>query len=82
MSTHTRARRAAIRPAVLRHQVGALHIVAPPNGTTPSARSWCACGRERTATGTAAVLVLIAQHAAHRGTCPHHTPDDAGRAAA
>ncbi|MFI8787135.1 hypothetical protein [Streptomyces sp. NPDC055105] len=48
-----------------------LHIVAPPDWhVTPSAHSWCSCGRERTAIGRAAVLSLVAAHNEHRDTCP------------
>ncbi|MCX5439606.1 hypothetical protein OHO83_17445 [Streptomyces sp. NBC_00569] len=48
-----------------------LHIVAPPDWrVTPSAHSWCSCGRERTAIGRAAVLSLVAAHNEHRATCP------------
>ncbi|MGW6403453.1 hypothetical protein [Streptomyces sp. NPDC055134] len=37
---------------------------------TPSAHSWCSCGRERQAIGRAAVLSLVAAHNEHRDTCP------------
>ncbi|MGW6138978.1 hypothetical protein [Streptomyces sp. NPDC055140] len=48
-----------------------LHVVAPPDWrVTPSAHSWCSCGRERTAIGRAAVLSLVAAHSEHRDTCP------------
>ncbi|MEU8488425.1 hypothetical protein [Streptomyces sp. NPDC048641] len=48
-----------------------LHIVAPPDwSVTPSAHSWCSCGRERTAIGRAAVPGLVAAHNEHRDTCP------------
>ncbi|MCX5083400.1 hypothetical protein [Streptomyces sp. NBC_00401] len=48
-----------------------LHVVAPPDWrVTPSAYSWCSCGRERTAIGRAAVLSLVAAHDEHRDTCP------------
>ncbi|MFB7163157.1 hypothetical protein [Streptomyces sp. NPDC056242] len=48
-----------------------LHIVAPPDWhVTPSAHSWCSCGRERTAIGRAAVLSLVTAHNEHRDTCP------------
>ncbi|MFI1107346.1 hypothetical protein ACH4TU_05230 [Streptomyces physcomitrii] len=63
-----------------RHIVAMLHIVAP-YGATPSATSRCACGRDRSAIGHRRVLALIADHEAHRTTCPHHTPQE-GRAAA
>ncbi|WP_327235965.1 hypothetical protein OG349_20435 [Streptomyces sp. NBC_01317] len=52
--------------------VGELTIRAPYRAT-PTARSWCACGRDLTATGQADVLALVEDHAAHRDACPHHT---------
>lgn len=62
--------------------VGGLHIVAPPSySTAPRARSWCACGRDHTATGRAAVLRLALDHAQHRDTCPHHHPTERSNAA-
>ncbi|WP_043254659.1 hypothetical protein [Streptomyces sp. Tu6071] len=67
------------RPTGQRYQVGGLHVIAPPR-RTPRARSWCVCGRDRTATGTAAVLALVAEHTDHRTTCPR--PATEGRAAA
>ncbi|MFH8617900.1 hypothetical protein ACH4E8_22910 [Streptomyces sp. NPDC017979] len=60
--------------------VGGLHIVAPGRGTTPTARSWCACGRDLYAVGHRRTLDLIADHAHHRDVCPHHNQE--GRAAA
>ncbi|WP_327269664.1 hypothetical protein OG233_22355 [Streptomyces sp. NBC_01218] len=48
-----------------------LHIIAPPyRSATPSARSWCRCGHERTARGRSGVLALIAAHHAHPVSCP------------
>ncbi|MEU5978827.1 hypothetical protein [Streptomyces sp. NPDC047315] len=64
-----------------RRIVGGLHIVAPGRGTTPTARSWCACGRDLYAVGHRRVLALIADHAHHRDVCPHHRTQE-GRAAA
>ncbi|MEV5952132.1 hypothetical protein [Streptomyces sp. NPDC051993] len=52
-----------------RRIVALLHIVAP-RGTTPTARSRCSCGRDRTAIGRARVLDLITDHAVHRTECP------------
>ncbi|MFI1397803.1 hypothetical protein [Streptomyces sp. NPDC020681] len=53
-----------------RRPVAELHIVAPPDwSVTPSARSWCSCGRERNASGRAAVLGLAADYAEHRDIC-------------
>lgn len=52
-----------------------LHIVAPPSfSATPSARSWCRCGYDRTARGRAGVLALIEAHTHHPEHCPqsHH----------
>ena len=54
-----------------RRPTAELHIVAPPDWrVTPSARSWCSCGRERSAIGRAAVLRLVADHTEHRNNCP------------
>ncbi|MFI1481515.1 hypothetical protein [Streptomyces sp. NPDC020747] len=52
-----------------------------PYHAAPTATSWCACGRDRNATGNADVWALIADHEAHRDTCPLHTPQE-GKAAA
>ncbi|MFI2298269.1 hypothetical protein ACH5AL_05390 [Actinacidiphila glaucinigra] len=38
-----------------------------------TARSWCACGFDRKATGKADVLRLIDTHTAHRDVCPLRT---------
>ncbi|MFH8894523.1 hypothetical protein [Streptomyces sp. NPDC017949] len=59
-----------------------LHITAPGRGTTPSARSWCACGRDLFAAGQRRALALIADHEQHRTACPHITPTQEGRKAA
>ncbi|MGX9921917.1 hypothetical protein ACWIG4_18915 [Streptomyces sp. NPDC002248] len=69
------------RPTRQRYPVGGLHVIAPPR-RTPRARSWCVCGRDRTTTGTTAVLALVAEHADHRTTCPRLNPATEGRAAA
>ncbi|WP_371799165.1 hypothetical protein OG963_15350 [Streptomyces sp. NBC_01707] len=54
-----------------RRAVRWLHIVAPPSySATPSARSWCACGFDRKATGRAGVLALIEAHTDHPEHCP------------
>ncbi|MEU8462657.1 hypothetical protein [Streptomyces sp. NPDC029003] len=50
-----------------------LHISAPGRGVTPTARSWCACGRDLFAAGQARALALIADHDRHRTTCPLRT---------
>ncbi|MGW1888356.1 hypothetical protein [Streptomyces sp. NPDC001970] len=48
-----------------------LHIRAP-RGATPTATSWCACGRDRSAVGHRKVLALIHDHTSHRDLCPLH----------
>ncbi|MGW1736267.1 hypothetical protein [Streptomyces sp. NPDC001999] len=54
-----------------RRAVRWLHIVAPPSyNATPSARSWCECGYERSARGRAGVLALIEAHIDHIEHCP------------
>ncbi|MGW3754454.1 hypothetical protein ACWD7C_37455 [Streptomyces sp. NPDC005134] len=54
-----------------RRAVRWLHIIAPPSySATPSARSWCACGYDRKATGRAGVLALIEAHTGHPEHCP------------
>ncbi|MER5183575.1 hypothetical protein ABT009_35400 [Streptomyces sp. NPDC002896] len=57
-----------------------LHISAP-RGATPTATSWCTCGRDRSAIGHRKVLVLIDDHAAHRDVCPLRTPQEGRNAA-
>ncbi|MFJ7203256.1 hypothetical protein ACIQWR_06955 [Streptomyces sp. NPDC098789] len=52
-----------------RRPVAWLHIVAPGRGTTPTARSWCSCGRDLFAAGQARALALIADHDQHRADC-------------
>ncbi|MFF9339291.1 hypothetical protein ACF1CG_05900 [Streptomyces sp. NPDC014773] len=47
-----------------------LHICAPGRGATPSARSWCSCGRDLNAFGHRKVTALIADHDRHRTLCP------------
>ncbi|MFH7337817.1 hypothetical protein [Streptomyces sp. KHY 26] len=64
-----------------RRPVAWLHIVTPGRGTTPTARSWCACGHDRFASGQRRVLALIADHTAHRDACPLRTNQE-GRTAA
>ncbi|WP_405518973.1 hypothetical protein [Streptomyces canus] len=63
-----------------RYPVAWLTIVAP-RGAIPTATSKCLCGRDRSAVGHRRVLDLIADHTAHRDTCPLRTPQE-GRAAA
>ncbi|MFF4765031.1 hypothetical protein ACFY1V_00775 [Streptomyces sp. NPDC001255] len=69
------------RPTGQRYPVGGLHVIAPPH-RAPRARSWCVCGRDHTATGTTAVLALVAEHTEHRTACPRLNPATEGRAAA
>jgi hypothetical protein len=63
-----------------RYPVGWLSICAP-RGVIPTATSKCLCGRERSAVGHGKVHALIADHTAHRDTCPLRTTQE-GRAAA
>ncbi|MEU4686785.1 hypothetical protein [Streptomyces xinghaiensis] len=64
-----------------RRPVAWLHITAPGRRATPTARSWCACGRDRFAAGHPRVLALISDHHDHRAACPLRNPQE-GRAAA
>ncbi|WP_234313746.1 hypothetical protein [Streptomyces sp. NBRC 109706] len=57
------------RPRTSRYPVAWLRISAP-RGATPSARSWCECGHDRTAIGPRRIAELVADHHAHRTTCP------------
>ncbi|MFJ3795758.1 hypothetical protein ACIPSJ_05690 [Streptomyces sp. NPDC090088] len=52
-----------------RRPIAWLHINAPGHGAIPTATSWCACGRDRSAVGIRRVLALAADHDAHRTTC-------------
>lgn len=65
-----------------RYPVAWLTITAPGRGTSPTATSVCACGRDRFAAGRRKVLALIEDHTTHRTACPllNHTTE--GRAAA
>jgi hypothetical protein len=63
-----------------RRPVAWLHIVAPRGGV-PTATSWCACGRDRSAVGHRRVLALITEHNDHREHCPLRSSQE-GRAAA
>ncbi|MFD5590412.1 hypothetical protein [Streptomyces griseorubiginosus] len=76
--------RTALRPAP--HASDGRYIVATlsiraPYGATPSATSECLCGRHRRAFGERRVLALIADHTAHRYTCPLRTPQEGRNAA-
>ncbi|MFJ9040423.1 hypothetical protein ACIRF8_28065 [Streptomyces sp. NPDC102406] len=64
-----------------RRPIAWLTINAPGRGTIPTATSWCACGRDRSAVGIRRVLALIDDHTAHRTACPLRNPQE-GRAAA
>ncbi|MDJ1138503.1 hypothetical protein [Streptomyces iconiensis] len=55
-----------------RYPLAWLHITAP-HGATPTAKSVCACGRDRFAAGRHKVLALIEDHTAHRENCPLRT---------
>ncbi|CAM5531141.1 hypothetical protein [Streptomyces canus] len=63
-----------------RYPVAWLTIVAARDAT-PTATSTCLCGRNRSAVGHVRVLALIADHTAHRNTCPLRTRQE-GRDAA
>ncbi len=71
------------RPATgeTRSPVAWLTVRMPAKHATPTAASWCACGREARAAGHAKVLALIEDHTAHRDLCPLRTNTE-GRAAA
>ncbi|MHC0432008.1 hypothetical protein ACX6XY_17745 [Streptomyces sp. O3] len=64
-----------------RHPVAWLHATAPGYGTTPTATSRCACGRDRSAVGRHRVLALITDHTAHRDACPLRTAQEGRNAA-
>ncbi|MET7692083.1 hypothetical protein ABZT06_29575 [Streptomyces sp. NPDC005483] len=63
-----------------RRPIAWLNIRAPGRGTIPTATSWCACGRDRSAVGIRRVHALIADHDSHRATCPLRNSQE-GRAA-
>lgn len=63
-----------------RYPVAWLHITAP-RGAVPTATSRCACGRDRSAVGHERVHALIADHTAHRDTCPLRTNQEGRNAA-
>ncbi|WP_381796508.1 hypothetical protein [Streptomyces niveus] len=65
-----------------RHATGWVTIRVPRRGT-PTATSWCACGRDLFASGHSKVLALSEDHTAHRDACPLRTNTiSEGRAAA
>ncbi|MGX2994518.1 hypothetical protein JNUCC64_09505 [Streptomyces sp. JNUCC 64] len=63
-----------------RQVIGGLRITARGRGATPTARSWCVCGRDRFAAGEQRVLALITDHHDHTAACPRHA-GEAGAAA-
>ncbi|MEE1929832.1 hypothetical protein V1J52_16855 [Streptomyces sp. TRM 70351] len=63
-----------------RYPVAWLHITAP-YGTSPTAISWCLCGRHERAAGPARVLALSEDHADHRDVCPLRVNTEGGVAA-
>ncbi|MEU8872406.1 hypothetical protein AB0D24_14760 [Streptomyces javensis] len=65
-----------------RYPAAWLHITAPPDWrAVPTATSKCSCGRDRSAVGRRRVLALIADHEAHKTTCPLRTPQEGRNAA-
>ncbi|MFI5658034.1 hypothetical protein [Streptomyces sp. NPDC051684] len=64
-----------------RRPIAWLTINAPGNGRTPTATSWCVCGRDLRARGQADVFALVASHDYHRTVCPLRNSEE-GRAAA
>lgn len=62
------------------HVVACLRITVP-RGATPTAASWCKCGRDLFASGHRQVRALVDDHASHRETCPLHTPQEERNAA-
>lgn len=66
-----------------RYPVAWLHVIAAPDwNVTPSGRTWCACGHDRSATGRDEVARLVQLHNEHRTACPLRTTTTEGRAAA
>ncbi|WP_432193749.1 hypothetical protein [Streptomyces sp. bgisy027] len=63
-----------------RRPIAWLHISAPGRGAIPTATSWCACGRDRSAVGIRRVLALVTDHDSHRTACPLRNSQE-GRAA-
>jgi hypothetical protein len=63
-----------------RRPIAWLTINAPGRGAIPTATSWCACGRDRSAVGIRRVLALVADHDTHRTACPLRNSQE-GRAA-
>ncbi|MCX4771164.1 hypothetical protein [Streptomyces sp. NBC_01285] len=72
----------AVRPDPQPVPVRWLHVVAQPSfSATPSARSWCRCGYDRTARGRAGVLALIEAHTHHPEHCPQSSDAEGSKAA-
>lgn len=63
-----------------RRPIAWLTINAPGRGAIPTATSWCACGRDRSAVGIRRVLALVTDHDVHRTACPLRNSQE-GRAA-
>ncbi|WP_346173418.1 hypothetical protein [Streptomyces cuspidosporus] len=65
-----------------RYPVAWLHVTAPADWrATPTATSKCTCGRDRSAVGRRRVLALIADHDAHKTTCPLRNSQEGRNAA-
>ncbi|WP_448329988.1 hypothetical protein [Streptomyces sp. DSM 41534] len=65
-----------------RYPIAWLHITAPPDWQAmPTATSTCACGRDRSAVGRRRVLALIADHEAHKTSCPLRSSQEEKNAA-
>ncbi|MGW2507869.1 hypothetical protein ACWC0A_00325 [Streptomyces scopuliridis] len=55
--------------------------ISAPKGATPTAASWCVCGRDLFAAGHRKVLALIEDHTAHRDLCTLRTTQEERNAA-
>lgn len=65
-----------------RYPIAWLHITAPPDWQAmPTATSKCSCGRDRSAVGRRRVLALIADHEAHKTSCPLRSTQEEKNAA-
>ncbi|MFB7515721.1 hypothetical protein [Streptomyces sp. NPDC056144] len=58
------------RPAAGPRILALLRIGAADRRAMPTARSWCSCGRDLQAFGHRQIAQLVADHTAHRSTCP------------
>ncbi|MEV4974865.1 hypothetical protein [Streptomyces scopuliridis] len=63
-----------------RYPIAWLRITAPRDAT-PTAASWCVCGRDLFAAGHRKVLALIEDHTAHRDLCTLRTTQEERNAA-